>query len=101
MQLDEFTKKFLPDYKELFGAYKNEYGWKYNSATYLQLAFSRKYFPVALQNFADRICKEQIQLCVDIVTERLDDHETEPFESGIYVDGSDLYNAEQPEIDEL
>jgi hypothetical protein len=49
MQLDEFTKKFLPDYKELFDAHKNEYGWKYNSATYLLLAFSRKYFPEALQ----------------------------------------------------
>jgi hypothetical protein len=92
MELNKFIEKFLPDYKELFGAYKNEYGWKYNSATYLLLAFSRKYFPEALQNFADRICEKQRENSLVFFNEAQD---------FIGIDDSALDGIQQPEIDEL
>jgi hypothetical protein len=111
MELKEFLQKFSPDYndieKEALTVEKeacNLAGTPYtederNLAKYQLLV---RCFPAALQNFADKICEKQNQCCADFIAERLDDHETEPFEGGIYVDASDvLCYVEQAKIDEL
>jgi hypothetical protein len=92
MELKEFLQKFLPYYKE-----KRE-----RKPDLTDEQFWILFFDEALQNFADKICEKQNQYCADFIAERLDDHETEPFEGGIYVDASDvLCYVEQAKIDEL
>jgi hypothetical protein len=108
MKLKEFLEKFLPDYDGKYKVIKEEVAnnleMDLNSGLVRVLTLSgmQRYFPEALQNFADKICEKQNQCCADFIAERLDDHETEPFEGGIYVDASDvLCYVEQAKIDEL
>ncbi|MDR2928307.1 MAG: hypothetical protein LBV41_08950 [Cytophagaceae bacterium] len=54
-----------------------------------------------LQNFADMICEKQREICAGIITELIDDHKTEPFKDGLYVTSGDIFESEQPNIDEL
>jgi hypothetical protein len=85
MELNEFTKKFLPDYETK----KRDYiPW---GGTVTGENFIEKYFPEAIKSFADKICKEQREKCVEayILTEY--DH---------YSVTSAIRHAEQPKINE-
>jgi hypothetical protein len=98
MELKEFLQKFSPNYndieKEALTVEKeacNLAGTPYtederNSAKY-QLLIKR--FPVALQNFADKICEVQRELC--------NDH-AHVSNMGYWVEG--VLDADQPEIDD-
>jgi hypothetical protein len=101
MDLEKFLEKYLPDYQAKSDKHYEGTGEESESDKWLLCEFYDKYFPEALQNFADRICDEQKQLCADIITERLDDHECEPFEDGIYVTSGDILDAEHPKIEDL
>ncbi|MDR2887690.1 MAG: hypothetical protein LBV26_06810 [Bacteroidales bacterium] len=94
MQLNKFLEKFLPDYGVLL--IKEDVNLMDEHRM-----FNERHFTVALQNFTDRLCEKQRENCASIITERIDDNEAEPFEDGLYVTSCDMFEAEQPNIDQL
>ncbi|MDR1544578.1 MAG: hypothetical protein LBS50_09300, partial [Prevotellaceae bacterium] len=63
MELIEFIEKFAPNSRVKFGKLMQEPNCRLQ---YEQMAeIYRKYFPEALQNFADRICEAQRENCAD------------------------------------
>jgi len=105
MELNQFLEKFCPRYEQ----YKkhvfhvcgfNETTEQLNIALYICIYHPQAHVE-ALQNFTDKILEAQIQLCAEIITERIDDHECEPFEDGMYVTAGDMYYAGRPKIEEL
>jgi hypothetical protein len=84
MNINEFLKKFLPDYEAKKQAYHPD------EEFYTGVTFKDKHFPEALQNFADRICEAQKRKCGDAIMDS---------EYGYWI--RDCENADQPEIDEL
>ena len=106
MEIYEFLEKFIPDFDSRVRAFEantripfyKENGDVYTSALGF---FCRDYFNEALQNYTNRVCVKQRALCADVVVERLDDHEAEPFEDGIYITSGDTLEADQPKIEEV
>jgi hypothetical protein len=98
MELKEFLQKFSPNYndieKEALTVEKEAYqltntpfsDTERNSAKYQLLV---RCFPAALQNFADKICEAQRELCNNHAHVGM----------GYWVEG--VLEADQPEIDEL
>jgi hypothetical protein len=121
MELNEFLEKFLPDYSsnndvarlddlhkyfydEMDESEAKEKGLYYSDVIECFGEFEKltdKLFSEALQNFADRICEKQRENCEGVVTDRINDHETEPFRDGWYITSGDMLESEQPNIDEL
>ena len=87
MELQEFIEAFLPDYKR-----------KKKNFRFKGVSFSDKYFPEALQNFADRICKNQRMLCFKKTKKAMASLNFPYFEGSIY---NGTIEAEQPEIELL
>ena len=79
MELNEFIKTYIPDSDKNFAKNKNGY-----------LDFVEKYFPEAIQKFADRICEKQRFNCGRIALNRLTNKQS-----------AEVSNAEQPKIDEI
>ena len=84
MELQEFLEKFLPDCEKIFDG---------RSITLMQFCY--KNFPEALQNFIDKICKKQRELCAEEACLE--------WNNGIIgvIDKWSIRNAEQPKIEEL
>jgi hypothetical protein len=83
MELKEFMQKFLPDYKAM-----NERETIFALKTISDEEFDKLHFPEALQNFADRICYAQRDICFDTETQG-------------YCVPNDVLYAKQPKIEEL
>ena len=101
MELNEFIENFLPDFETRAREF-----WQNNAVEKLPnkeviLKIATSLFPKALQNFTDKLCERQRELCARIVDEFIDSHQTEPFSNGIYVVGDDMTEAEQPNLDDL
>ena len=81
MEQKEFLERFVPDFKERTKG--------------LNIMGQIRLFPEALQNFADKICEEQCEICANIYQENLGHTQPDNY----------LYNAilcaEQPDIEEL
>ena len=93
MELQEFIEAFLPDYKR-----------KKKNFRFKGVSFSDKYFPEALQNFADRICQKQRENCVDYYNNIGIDykkHWTKDIEPTARQLLFLIINAKQPEIELL
>ncbi|MDR3266241.1 MAG: hypothetical protein LBT24_01545 [Tannerella sp.] len=73
MELQEFLEKFFPDYEEKLKKWVGDNCADYSIEKYDNikllssdwLLFYSNIFPEALQNFADRICKKQREICKD------------------------------------
>jgi hypothetical protein len=59
MRPNKFLEKFLPDYKEKRQALNIRENGRSRSSDIVEELMILKYFPEALQNFADRICEKQ------------------------------------------
>jgi hypothetical protein len=106
MELKEFLQKFSPNYndieKEALVVEKEAYQFtntpfsdtERNSVKYELLAV---YFPVALQNFADKICEAQRELCANEIS-----FNTNPNDLDGYIEAcKPIINAPAAKIDEL
>jgi len=95
MELREFLNRFLPDFKQKeidFADNKIAFHIRIKAETQ---AFYEKYFPEALQNFADKICEQQRENCAIIYAEEVLSGD------GLPILAYNIINAEQPEIEEL
>jgi len=94
MELKEFLEKFLPDYQEKLHQFTidfiRETGLKVTPIQHCD-TFNSKYFPEALQNYTDRICKEQRENCIDAWVNTV----------GAYYTPNNIKKAKQPKIEEL
>ena len=91
MELQYFMMRYLPD---MVDRIQQEFPERINIE--IENIFFRRHFSEALQNFVDRICKEQRENCTIV--------------SKYYVNGvnttfdnffKEMRNAEQPKIEEL
>jgi len=101
MTLNKFLLKFLPDYKE-----KNNdamYNGMVNAklSYHEQMRWNEKYFPEAIQNFADKICEKQRGNCADAYFKQEDGNSL--YDEILSKNGNEIIflNAKQPKIDEL
>ena len=97
MELQEFLEKFLPDYQKRISEIKakNKSGIVLPEGKIVQ-SNATKWFTEALQNFVDKICKAQKQLCSYHATYThcgRCEHNKELYDA--------IKNAEQPKIEEL
>jgi hypothetical protein len=104
MELKEFLIKFLPDYEDKIKEVVAEKN--ITARTFAYWDFQRKHFPEALQNFADRICDEQVGNVQLSVEEAIRESLVNTYELR-YIDREMerifkiMANAKQPKIDEL
>jgi dynactin complex subunit len=104
MELKKFLEKFLPDCEAK----------RADSNKHLQSArkqnFEHYYFPEALENFTDKICKEQREFCANtaeselMTAEEYDEIkfiENENGETCFAVIIDNIETAEQPNMEEL
>jgi len=109
MELREFLNRFLPDFKQKeidFADNKIAFHIRIKAETQ---AFYEKYFPEALQNFADKICERQRENCHNYFKKQYEIGLAEiGGEPNIPVEvinihlGEELINSvEQPKIEEL
>ena len=82
MYLKEFIEKFLPDYEQKRKNYTKEHN------IFSDTFFACEFFPQALQNFSDKLCKS---MKLEIAASWIDKEE----------DYDIVMNAEQPKIEEL
>ncbi|MDR1223259.1 MAG: hypothetical protein LBL07_10360 [Tannerella sp.] len=92
MNINEFLKKFLPDYEAKKQACHPD------EEFYTGVTFKDKHFPEALQNFADRICEEQRGSCRIAYRRFADDYYEGGYDYDLYLT---IRDCEQPEIDRL
>jgi hypothetical protein len=91
MNMDDFMRKFLPDYVS-----RHE---EYNPAHFksFDVEFMEENFPEALQNFANRICEKQRELCAEEFP-----YNSDPNDLDGYIEHCKSFmEAEQPKIDEI
>jgi hypothetical protein len=102
MKLNEFIEKFLPDYeqrkiKDIPHTNRKNYG-------VLCAIWERNNFPEALQNFANKICEKQREIC-SFVGYELQEATREDIDEFFCFVALDLQgtvnNCEQPKIDDL
>ena len=86
MQLEEFSEKYLPEFKAKREIFFKIHKMSDEGAT----MFLQTFFPEALQNFTNEICEKQRLLCCDAI---------EDCEHGYEIGACE--NAKQPEIEEL
>jgi len=84
MKLQEFLEKFLP---EKYGKWNNGIGNGFS--TYSEWAFH--FFPEALANYTNRICKKQRENCYEAFCSYKD----------VTQNTVDILNAKQPEMEEI
>jgi DNA-binding protein Fis len=103
MELKEFLEKFLPDFnaKELDFTV-NELGLHFRIKVESD-KFYEKYFPEAIQNFADKLCEKQRENCYGEVLRYPYEIYDEDMKETNLCEIADivLHDAEQPEIEEL
>ena len=46
--------------------------------------------------FAEFVCEMQKERCTELVADCIDDHLTEPFKNGIYIDADEMLSADEP-----
>ena len=88
MELNVFIKKFLPDFNNRQTKYFHD-----NDGN--GIMFDCKNFPEALQNFADMICEKQRLDIYYMTKESFFDHKNK---IDILLD---IFNSEQPKIEDL
>ena len=62
MELHDFLEKFLPNYNDKARRYDLE-----DPSGHGEFLFFLRYFPEALANYTDMICKKQRDMCIDSV----------------------------------
>jgi hypothetical protein len=93
MQLNEFLEKFLPEYEKRHRLYVLNRG---NFETEDQrVEFIEDNFPEAIQNFADRICEKQREICAEYYSNNV------PYEQKENWMYNNILESKQPKIDEL
>ena len=89
MKLKEFLEKFCEIQKidkKFFGMFNDVH------SGLVQLDLFKKYFPEAMQNLADKICKKQRENCYNAFPDKLGDW---------LLNRNLILNAEQPKIEDL
>jgi len=98
MELNEFLEKFLPDYesKKIIVMFDLAYKFPLNDhqRAFLILSMFTKYFTEIIQNFADKLCEKQREICAESFIEA----PLMLLEEYCY---NGILNAKQPKIDEL
>ena len=88
MELQEFLKRYLPDYQKKVDEHYEGIEPESELDKWLLCEFFEKHFLEVLQNFTDKICEEQRNYCLggldDSVSDRIWD---------------EVKNAKQPEIE--
>ena len=87
MELYEFFEKYLPNYEEKVRPYYMSKGCLVNAKE-----FYDRYFPEALQNYTNIVCKKQRENCIESIPDE---------EFRIEDLMMTLYYAEQPKIEDL
>jgi len=107
MELEKFIEAFLPDWKARHEDFAEDYhgiieGYEPVDRLHGEddSEFIWEYFPDALQNFADRICKKQRENCID----EIKDYVVAELENWRVIEvrlGDMQLEFKQPKIDEL
>lgn len=63
MTQEEFVKKFCPDYKDMFNSIREEYRNVDDEIISALVELQDKAFEEALQNFTNKICEAQKEIC--------------------------------------
>lgn len=65
MTQEEFVKKFCPDYKDRFNSIREEYRNADDEIISALVELQDKAFEEALQNFTNKICEAQKEICAN------------------------------------
>jgi hypothetical protein len=93
MKLQEFIKKYLPDYMNRIVKYRSSFNDKPIGYTMkMDNDWHEEHFPEALQAFTDKICEEQRKNCSVAMY-------MQEYKAGHSCDTTSIKNAKQPEIE--
>ena len=111
MELNEFLEKYLPDYnqksevanKRISNLLNNPQSCtdvaRDSKVEFIEKSFVEKYFPEALQNFADKICEKQRENCYEL--SEIDYGSWDGWGDIPKLNKESVMRAKQPKIDEL
>lgn len=97
----DFIKKFCPDYKDRFNSIREEYRNADDEIISALVELQDKAFEEALQNFTNKICEAQKEICANDAKCKFNNDVFSSRSTSIYSIMDAILNAEQPKIEDL
>lgn len=101
MTQEEFIEKFCPSYRDRFNSIKEEYKNADDELISALVNLQDKAFEEALQNFADKICEKQKEICANDAKCKFNNDVFSSRSTSIYSIMDAILNAQEPKIEDL